>query len=302
MKNERKTEVKVGVTVLVALIAFFWVLGWAKNFSFYSNEKLLTINFSSVAGLNNNDLVAVNGVRKGFVKDISLKGANVYVLVSIDEDAELKEDAKFSVMMLDLMGGKKIEIDPGQSDVPIDFNKVQSGNFVGDISTAMAMLSSVQNDLVDVIKEIKISLTEMNKILTDEELYADAKNTLSTLAELTNKVNQIILKNEETINQIFTSGNSFLNNSNALLEDSSPKIIYALDAITKLIEKSDNLAAKVNLALDETKSEKNNLGKLLYDEKLIPEMKTAIEELRTLVKILVEQLKNQGINVDANIF
>ncbi|MBU2507924.1 MAG: MCE family protein [Bacteroidetes bacterium] len=302
MKNERKTEVKVGVTVLVALIAFFWVLGWAKNFSFYSNEKLLTINFSSVAGLNNNDLVAVNGVRKGFVKDISLKGANVYVLVSIDEDAELKEDAKFSVMMLDLMGGKKIEIDPGQSDVPIDFNKVQSGNFVGDISTAMAMLSSVQNDLVDVIKEIKISLTEMNKILTDEELYADAKNTLSTLAELTNKVNQIILKNEETINQIFTSGNSFLNNSNALLEDSSPKIINALDAITKLIEKSDNLAAKVNLALDETKSEKNNLGKLLYDEKLIPEMKTAIEELRTLVKILVEQLKNQGINVDANIF
>ena len=32
MKNERKTEIRVGLTVLVGILVFIWILGWAKNF------------------------------------------------------------------------------------------------------------------------------------------------------------------------------------------------------------------------------------------------------------------------------
>jgi len=95
MKNEKKAELKVGIIVIVAIIIFLWILGWAKNFSFNSNEKSLTISFQNVAGLVVGDFVSVQGIKEGYVK--SLKNDNNLVLVdiSLSDDVKLKEDAQF---------------------------------------------------------------------------------------------------------------------------------------------------------------------------------------------------------------
>ena len=66
MKDQRKTEIKVGITVLLGLIIFLWVLGWAKNWTVNSQRKEIIVEFSSVAGLEVGDPVTINGVRKGY--------------------------------------------------------------------------------------------------------------------------------------------------------------------------------------------------------------------------------------------
>ena len=73
MNEDKKTEVKVGITVLAAIIVFIFIYGWAKNFDLTSNEKNLTIKFETVAGLELGDLVSVNGVRKGLVNSVTTK-------------------------------------------------------------------------------------------------------------------------------------------------------------------------------------------------------------------------------------
>ena len=65
MKEQKKTEIKVGITVLVGLFVLLWVLGWAKNFSFDSNEKRVSVEFETVAGLNVGDQVSIKGIKKG---------------------------------------------------------------------------------------------------------------------------------------------------------------------------------------------------------------------------------------------
>ena len=110
MKNQKKTEIKVGVTVLVAIVVLLWVLGWAKNFNFNSNEKSLLISFTNIAGLLIGDVVSVQGIKEGHVQSIVNQNNNVIVEVILSENTNLKEDASFSIMMIDLMGGKKIEI------------------------------------------------------------------------------------------------------------------------------------------------------------------------------------------------
>jgi hypothetical protein len=49
-------------------------------------------------------------------------------------------------------------------------------------------------------------------------------------------------------------------------------------------------------------NQQNNIGKLLYDENIIKDLKLTLKQVNELTSILIEQLKNEGVNVDANIF
>ena len=150
MKDERKTEIRVGLTVLIGILVFIWILGWAKNFSIKSNEHFVKVRFTNVSGLEIGDQVTVNGMRKGYVKEMLVEPNNVLVELSIENDVQLKEDATFAISMLDLMGGKKIEVFPGTSLNTYDNKKISEGKFYADIPSVMSLFGSVQDDLVTV--------------------------------------------------------------------------------------------------------------------------------------------------------
>ena len=130
MKNQRRTEIRVGITVLAGIIVFLWILGWAKNFSLTPTDNTVKVQFTNTAGLEIGDPVTVNGVRKGFVEDIAIKGEKVVVTMKVSNDVALKEDADFAVSMLDLMGGKKVEVNPGSSNTPFRLQPGTNRNFL----------------------------------------------------------------------------------------------------------------------------------------------------------------------------
>ncbi len=302
MQNNRKTDIKVGITVLVGLILLLWIFGWAKNFSLNSNNKILTIEFNSVAGLEKGDAVTINGVRKGYVTDIKVNGNKVDVKTNLDSDVKLKSDAKFSIVMLDLMGGKKIDINPGSSPENLDFNKIQHGIFAGDISTAMVALSSVQEDLISVIKEIKVTLTSMNKFMGNDDFINDLSSSIHNLSIMTSKLNSVISENKSELNMLIKNGSELSKNLNSTLTENNENIKSTFELTQKTLSETKNVMNKFNGLLDETKRKKNNLGKLLYDDKIINDLKSSLEKLNKLSEILIKQLKNEGVNVDAHIF
>lgn len=302
MKDIRKTEIKVGLTVVLGLLVFIWILGWAKNFSFDSNEIQTTVKFDNIAGLDVGDVVMVNGVRSGYVQKVSAKENYVLVDINLLPDSDLREDAQFYIMMLDLMGGKKIEVNPGISGESMNLYEIHEGHFAGDISTAMAMLSSVQTDLVDVIKEIKITLTNLNEVITDEKFNQDMKITVAKMAEISKNVDALLKKNNAEITNLIKVSSELVNTGNEILTSNKTQIDSALIGINTFLVQSNLLVEKLSGFADEIKSKNNNLGKLMYDDELLDNIKTSITQLKELTKILVEQLKGEGINVDANIF
>lgn len=302
MRDQRKTEIKVGITVVLAILIFLWIFGWAKNLTVGSERKEVSVKFSSVAGLEIGDPVTINGVRKGYVDDILINGNLVITKLNLEKDITLKVDAKFSVMMLDLMGGKKIEVNPGSSDQEIDYNTMQNGEFVGDIASAMAMLGTVQNDLVDVIKEIKVSLGAVNKTLTDQQFNNDLKSSVSNLVELTEDLNTLIKTNSGEINKLLKSGNQLAQTANDFISSNKDSISQTLTAVKDVLKESKTMLTKVNSLIDQTNKSENNLGKILNDPKLLEDIKESISHVKDLTRILVEQLKAKGIEVNAHIF
>jgi len=301
MKDQRKTEIRVGITVLLGIILILWVFGWAKNLSVNSSRKELLVEFNSVAGLELNDPVTINGVRKGFVDEIKIQGNLVNVLLILDGDVELKEDAKFYIMMLDLMGGKRIEVEPGSSAIEMNYSLIAKGKFLGDISTAMAAFGTVEIDLVDVIKDVKITLESLNKTLTDEKFNSDMRNALDNIVTLTNNLNKLINDNKKEINQLLVSGNKLADNLNEFITTNKDSIAQTIISLKQTMDHSKVLIDKVDLFIDNINQGENNLGKIINDPDLLNDLKTTIQQLKNLANLLLEQLQKEGIKVDASI-
>lgn len=302
MKEQRKTEIKVGLTVIIGILLFLWIFGWAKNLSIKSSENFLKIKFKNISGLEVGDPVTINGFRKGYVNDIVINNNYLIVEAAIDNDVKLSEDAKFYIVMLDLMGGKKIEIDPGYSNTEIDFNKIQAGIFQADIPSVMALLGSVQDDLVTVLQDVKTVLSSLNKMVSDDSFTKDLKLLVNNVNDLTNQANKLISENKSDIQKLTQNAVELTENTNNLLKDnreSAKEIIANFNAISK---QTKDLVEKINAFTDEINKRENNLGKILYDDELLGNLKSSIKQLETLTNILVEQLNTEGIKVDANIF
>ena len=105
----------------------------------------------------------------------------------------------------------------------------------------------------------------------------DLKSITKNAAELTEKSNELLTSNKENINQLFSD-------------------------LKSILQKSDTLLSDLNNLTKETMDQQNNVGKLLYDENIINDIKKTLQQVNDLTSILIDQLKNDGINVDANIF
>ncbi|MBK8946495.1 MAG: MCE family protein [Ignavibacteriae bacterium] len=301
MNEEKKIELKVGITIFIALILLALIFGWARNFNLSSENLLLNVKFNTVAGLEVGDLVSVNGVKKGYVESINSEENSALVKIHFTESPNLNEDATFSIMMLDLMGGKKIEILNGTSQNKINFDKTYYGKFSGDISTVMATLNSVEDDLISVIKDLKTSLHFINSNFSNDEFKFNLHNSISNLQSVTKNLNELIIINKSDISQIIDNTKNLTNQTNDFISENKTLVNELLKQSNKSLQNADSLVQNINKIADETVSGKNNIGKILYDENLFNNLKESLEQLKKLTNTLNNQLDNGGLEVKADV-
>ena len=301
MKDQRKTEIRVGITVILGILIFLWILGWAKNFSITSNYKPVVVKFDNVTGLELGDNVMVNGLRKGFVKDMQISQNHVMVTLSINKDVDLREDAQFSISMLDLMGGKKVGVFPGISSTEFNYKSTPNGIFYSDIPSVMSMLGSVQEDIVASLKDLRITLSSVNKYLTDDELTKNVKSSAANLNQISQKMISMIDENRENFKKLTNNGAELTNEAKEFIKNNKDGIKTSLNELQVVLLKTDTLMSVANQFTSEIKNKNNNLGKLLYDKELYDNLTQSVAKLSELSRILLEQLKKEGIKIDAHI-
>ncbi len=302
MEDQKKTEIKVGITVIAGIIVFVLVLMWAKNVSIFADKQHVKIEFPQASGLEIGDLVTVYGVRSGYVEDIELSDAGVLVSISVGENIKLKSDAIFSITMLDLMGGKKVEIAPGISTQPLDYAKIHNGYFHGDITSVMNLFQNVEADLVSVIKEVKTALEGVNALLADGKLGKNINDNLVEVSNLVSNLNGVIAENKNELSDLIKNGNKLSISATELIDQNRDQIDSLLISMNQTTSSLDALIINADDIIAETKSSNNNLGKILYNDSLLVDLKNMLNQTNSLLKIVLEQLKGDGLNVDANIF
>ncbi len=302
MKRDRKAEIKVGITVTIAVLIFIWILGWAKNFSFSSNYKILRVQFENTSGLNKGDNVTVNGVKKGFVDDISLSKGGVILSLAIENEVQLYRDASFRIAMFDLMGGKKVEVSSGSSGVELDYTKVYNGSFLNDLPTLIANLGKIQDNVASTLFKLNTTLSSVNDLLGDKEFKNDLKNSVRNMNNAAVQFSGLLNENKTRLNKLIENANSLTLNADSLINENRKNITTSLNNLNSLSQRADTLFQLSNRFMLEIKNKKNNLGRLIYNKSFYDNLNSSLTKLNELTKILIIQLKSEGINVDASIF
>lgn len=302
MKNERKSELKVGITTILSLVVFIIIMGWAKNFLLSSNDIDIKVIFDNVSGLEIDDDVTVRGLRKGFVKDIFLDQNIIHVTLSIDRSVDLRKDAVFQLATIDLMGDKKIEILPGYSNEKLDLTVLHTGEFIPDLSIMMSTIGEMKDDIQSIVKEVKTSLSSVNNFLTDEKINSDLRSSLRNISDLTSRLDLILSENQENISTITENTAEISSKTNTLLSDNESNISSAIARLSSILSKSDTLVSKLDYFVQETLDKNNNLGQFIYDDSLMLDLKDSVRRLHLLLDIMINQLQSDGIKVDAYIW
>lgn len=301
MKNERKTELKVGITVSFAIIFFLWVFGWAKNYSLADSRKEVSVLFDNVAGLEIGDQATVNGVRKGFVETVEIRPNGVHVVLSFDSDTKLQEDAAFSVTMLDLMGGKRVEVHPGVASNELDYTKTHQGVFVADIPKVMELVGNFSGSIPSIMNKVDSSLTALNSLVSDIKMQNSIRNSVNNLEDISVKLNAMITENRNGIKTLVQNSVDLTNETKQLIGDNKELINTTLRDVNSLLQSTDKVIKEIEGLLTETKNKNNSLGKALYDDKLISDLQETLSTVKELTRVLVDQLKGEGVNVNAKI-
>ena len=302
MKNPRATEIKVGVTVLFGLLVFIWVLGWAKSFSLSSSDNLVNVKFSKVSGLEIGNNVTVNGVRKGHVDDFVIQGSHVIVTLSISDEIQLKKDAQFSLESTDLMGGRKIEVDPGNSDENLNLSEIQQGEYITDIAGVISLFSDIQDKITIIANESVKTLQGINSLLEDENFIQGLRTSVANLNNLSTKLDRVLSENQQNIKEIAENTKEITSDTKVLIKENKENIERSLTNLNTVLLKSDSLITSLNYLTQETAMGRNNLGKILYDDSLYINLTQSIKLLKDLSKVILIQVQTDGFKVDASIF
>jgi len=214
----------------------------------------------------------------------------------------LKKDAKCSRESTDLMGGRKIEVNPGTSDQELDISELQQGSYITDIAGMISLFSDIQDKIGVIATESVKTLKGINSLLDDENFIVSLKSSVTNLNNLTAKLDNVLKENQENIKEITENTRSITSDTKVFIQQNKENITQSLNNLNIVLAKSDSLITSLNYLAQQTAAGGNNLGKILYDDSLYYDLTHSIKTLKELSTIILEQLNSDGFKVDASIF
>jgi len=311
MNNKKSTEVKVGIVSFVAILLLVFGISIGKKFSFSTTEKTITIQSNSSGGIKESSPIMVNGVKRGQIISIENNIKGVLIKAKIDRIDDLKADASARITILEITGGKKIEINRGNSNESLDESQIIPGVNTADIADLVALLGDVSGDAVNLIRRMDTISSSLSNILKDEKFISDIKGTMSNANELSLKANMLIDDNYDDIRFTIKKVKSLTTDLELAIKNNEPKVSKLLDELQVTSERAntllsktdgmvsdaDKLVVEINTIISDLKKHEGLIGRLLYDKELSAELDSTFAKLGRFVNTI----SDHGINVNVRL-
>ncbi len=303
-------EFKIGIVVVVSVVAFIWGISFLKGAELFSRKYYLYAIYPKIDNLITANPVLVKGYKIGQINSIALmnKGGEMKVLVKflLTEDIAIPKNSIARSISSDLLGTKAIEIIFSKNTEFVEngdtliaeteqglkesFNKqlapiqAKAENLIGSIDSVMTvaklMLNARTRENIDQtfesVRKAILSLEQTAYKLDD--LMGSEKVKMASILTNVNNITSNISKNDAKINNIVT------NLSN--LSDSLAKT-----QLKSAITNADNTVKELNILLSKINAGQGTLGKLSKNDSLYNNLNKSAENLDKLLKDLKENPK-----------
>ncbi|MCE5305001.1 MlaD family protein [bacterium] len=308
MKFHLSTEFKVGLLITGGLILLIVGLILGQSYRIASGKKDISFLFANSGGIKISEPVVINGVNQGNVKLIKNFRDSVLIIASVNKDLDIRSDASARITILELTGGKKIELYTGVSSEPYNPNDFIRGNTPPDLQELIATLGSASVNLSEILKNLDNTLASANKILSNDTLITNFKETIDNTNKTVRQLNSLLNKNYANLDETIKDLHSISNNLDNMIKSNQPQVNSISQNLDTILRDSKPILAKANLLFDSLNIVMSNLQKiskelesgngivprLINDKNLSARLDSTLFQLDTLLN----QIIRYGINTN----
>ncbi len=292
--KKNKVELIVGGTIFIALFILIAGVLWLKGALVMEKMVQYCVLFPNVGTLQVGDPVMANGVKKGAVSKIALKGARVAVTIDLDKEVVLTDSSRITVQNIGLMGERMVGIQLDARGKRVAPNvKNGSGNYYFEgyfdtgIAEAMGMIGTVLSDVRALVKNVDWII---DGTVGDTLFFMQFKRIVSRLETVTGAVERLIADNRPSIDRsvaaierVTAEVNGLIDTNkrsiNALVKDGSELGSRAVTIASRI----DSLTVTLETVLARLDKGEGTAGLLLKDERFYYDLKRAIVDLDTFI-------------------
>jgi phospholipid/cholesterol/gamma-HCH transport system substrate-binding protein len=307
MESSRSREIKVGIVTIIAIILFILGISLVNKYGVAVDYVEIKMRFPNSAGIEKTAPILINGVKRGQVTNVAPDNGSVVILGEIDRIDDLHEDLTAKIGMLEITGGKKIDISPGTSSEKFNpANEIQGKTSPG-LGEMIALVGEMGSDAGLLLKKLDTIATAASLIINDERLSATIENTHNITANLNDFVQNNISELQTSVNNlkaITSELKSAIDKYEPKADEMMTKLDNTIEDTQKLMRSADEAIANANNFISElsefSKELKNTdglAGKLVYDKKFAEKIDSTFN---TLYDFLL-QVKQHGININTRL-
>jgi phospholipid/cholesterol/gamma-HCH transport system substrate-binding protein len=280
----RRTEIEVGVTVLVALGILLWGVTWLKEFSLERQVRVWYVTFPQTGGLGPSDEVQVNGIRKGAVRAMKLAGDHVVVELGVASDVALTRDSRVAIRNVGLMGEKVIAVDlktTGGAYAPDD---TIAGIYEKGVPEVMADLGGS----IEAISTITMRLQSAAEVLVKSGDFASTVRNFRLTSE---ELRRSVQENRAALRSTLENFSAAAKTARGLTTDREAELRRTLDQFSEAAEnmnrlsvRLDSLRTTLQVVASKVERGEGTLGRLVNDDRLYGDINTTVKSLKALIE------------------
>ena len=287
-------EFKIGGFVVVVLVVSFFVINYLRGVDIFNREIEVSSRFDDLEGLVESAPVYIKGYKAGKVSDVSYspEDSGFTVTCSISKEFAVPADSRMVIYGVDIMGGKGIRIDLGESEQMVPDGGVLQGDYEADMLSSLAdgltpLLSKVNttlDSLAVTVSSVNQTLSEQNRISISNTLrhlemtMADVSGIAEGLGGRSEQINAFIDDLGDIADRI------------VVLTEKADTLVGNLAGITGSVSEADiwELVSSFKMLLENINDPDGTVGKLLVDDSVYDSLDSLLSDVDSLVNKIQE--------------
>ena len=249
-------ELRVGLLVILAIVAMTTWLLFLKEFKFSVATFPLTVEFEDVAGIKPGAPVEILGVNRGKVRSVDLMQDRVRVALEIEQGTFVGEDARV-LLVTDLFDPTSLRIVPGRSMTAVqpgahlrgesgaDLAVLmrEGGELVGSLAALAARLDSLSGGgrLDSLTVNLEGGVRELRAWTAESRVQTRA--VLERVDGLTANLDRFLDENAEPVSRTVTDMGRAAQRADSLATDLS-RLTQSLNRISERLEAGEGTLGK----------------------------------------------------------
>lgn len=275
-----RTETIVGIFMLAAIGVFFYMSFQIGALRFdrgrYNNYS---VHFFDVSGLARKADVKIAGVKVGWVDNVEVvgNGEQVKATILIAREFQLHDDAYCLIRQDGLLGGKHLELVPGDPTSPV----IQSGGILVKQSRDPVSIDEILYEFRGIAKDVSEVAATFKQVLGGndgvqrlQETFSHFSAAADRVARLADDMDRMVHRNEGAVDGIMQDIRTIAQDMRTQVPLVSGDIHRLTDRLGASLAPAEQVIAKIN-------DGRGILGTLINDEEASGDLRVAINGVRS---------------------